>query len=94
VSRLNNLLLLLLVLASALGTVTAQNKARKLYQLLEAEQERARLLEVEYDQLRLELSTWAAHARIEKIARERLKMVAPTLNMRPMVNPATTREGM
>jgi cell division protein FtsL len=92
--RLNNLLLFALVLASALGTVTAQNKARKLYQLLEAEQERARLLEVEYDQLQLELSTWATHARIEKIARERLKMAAPVLNLRPTADPTTTGEGV
>jgi cell division protein FtsL len=79
--RLNKLVLLLLVLASALGTVASQNKARKLYQSLEAEQDRARQLEVEYDQLQLELSTWATHARIEDIARKKLKMVVPVLNM-------------
>ncbi|MDR3158144.1 MAG: cell division protein FtsL [Zoogloeaceae bacterium] len=80
--RINCFVLLLLILASALGTVTAQNKARKLYQALEAEQERARQLEVEYSQLQLELATWASHARIEQIARgPQLKMVAPVLNL-------------
>ncbi|MDR0735532.1 MAG: cell division protein FtsL [Zoogloeaceae bacterium] len=79
--RINCFILLLLILASALGTVTAQNKARKLYQALEAEQEHARQLEVEYNQLQLELATWAGHARIEQIARgPQLKMVAPVLN--------------
>lgn len=88
--RLNKLLLLALALASALGTVASQNKARQLYQLLEAEQERARQLEVEYDLLQLELSTWATHARIEKIARDKLKMVVPVLNMPTPVPPAGT----
>ncbi|MCX8145972.1 MAG: cell division protein FtsL [Azovibrio sp.] len=74
--RLNMILLLVAVLC-ALGAVTAQHKARKLFQAVEAEQERARQLEVEYDQLQLELSTWATHPRIEKIAREKLKMVVP-----------------
>lgn len=73
-----NLILLLVAVMCALGTVTSQHKARKLFQAVEAEQERARQLEVEYDQLQLELSTWATHPRIEKIARERLKMVVPS----------------
>ena len=72
-----NLLLLFFIVFCALGAVTSQHKARKLFQDLEAEQERARQLDVEFGQLQLELSTWATHPRIEKIARERLKMQAP-----------------
>lgn len=72
-----NMVLLLVVVACALGTVTSQYKARKLFQALEAEQKRARALDVEFDKLKIELSTWAAHPRVEKIARERLKMVLP-----------------
>ena len=41
------------------------------------EQERAKQLDVEFGQLQLELSTWATHPRIEKIAKERLKMRVP-----------------
>jgi cell division protein FtsL len=63
--RLNMLLLLVLVICS-LGVVTSQHKARKVFQALEAEQERARQLEVEFGQLQLELSTWGAAPRIEK----------------------------
>jgi cell division protein FtsL len=37
-----------------------------------------RALEVEWGQLQLEQSTWAGHARIEKAARERLRMITPT----------------
>ena len=72
-----NMLLLLIAVFCALGAVTSQHKARKLFQGLEGEQERARQLEVEYGQLQLELSTWATSPRIEKIARERLKMRVP-----------------
>jgi cell division protein FtsL len=80
--RINCFILFSLILASALGAVTSQNKARKLYKALEAEQEQARQLEVEYAQLQLELATWASHARIEQIARgPQLKMVTPVLNL-------------
>ncbi len=72
-----NLLLLFFVVFCALGVVTSQHKARKLFQELESEQERAKQLDVEFGQLQLELSTWATHPRVEKVARERLKMRAP-----------------
>ena len=72
-----NLFLLLAAVFFALSVVTSQHKARKLFQGLESEQERAKQLEVEYGQLQLELSTWATSPRIEKIAREKLKMRTP-----------------
>ena len=72
-----NIILLLIAVACALGAVTPQHRARKLFQALEGEQERVRQLDIEYGQLQLELSTWATHPRIEKIARDRLHMVAP-----------------
>ena len=72
-----NMILLLIAVVCALGVVTSQHRARKLFQALEMEQERARQLDVEYGQLQLEMSTWANHPRIEKIARERLHMVIP-----------------
>ena len=72
-----NMILLLVVVVCALGVVTSQHRARKLFQDLEGEQERARQLDVEFGQLQLELSTWATHPRIEQIARDRLHMVLP-----------------
>ena len=72
-----NLFLLLAILVCSLGVVTSQHKARRLFQALESEQERAEHLDVEFDQLQLELSTWATSPRIEKIAREKLRMRAP-----------------
>ena len=72
-----NMILLLIAVVCALGVVTSQHRARKLFQDLEGEQERVRKLDIEYGQLQLELSTWATHPRIEKIARDRLHMVTP-----------------
>lgn len=75
-ARLNLALLVLLALC-ALGLVTSQHKARKLFVELEKQQERARNLDVEYGQLQLEQSTWAMHGRIERIATRELRMRAP-----------------
>ncbi len=72
-----NMILLLIVVVCALGVVTSQHKARKLFQELENEQERAKQLDVEYGQLQIELSTWATPPRIEQIARDKLRMRLP-----------------
>ena len=72
-----NVFLLIIAVVCALSIVTSQHKARKLFQTLEKEQEREAQLDVEFGQLQLELSTWATSPRIEKIARENLKMHTP-----------------
>lgn len=72
-----NLLLLCLAIACALGVVTSQHKARKLFVELQKEQELARQMEVEWGQLQLEQSTWAMPARVEKIASRQLQMQSP-----------------
>jgi cell division protein FtsL len=66
-----------IVVASALGVVAAQHQARKLFSELEREQTRAHQLEVEWGQLQLEQSTWAALARVEATARETLGLREP-----------------
>ena len=86
-----NLILLALLTACALGLVTSQHKARKLFAELEREQERAKQLDVEWGQLQLEQSTWAMHARVQKIARERLRMSVPDATRTQVVSqPAAT----
>jgi cell division protein FtsL len=72
-----NLLLLLVLVVCALGLVTSQHKARKLFSDLEREQARARELDVEYGRLQLEASTWGLHARVEKVAAGTLGMRTP-----------------
>ena len=74
-----NLLLIVVVLVSAIGVITSQHQARKRLQALEQERERTNNLEVEFGQLQLEMSSWAAHTRIEKIAREKLGMQPPDM---------------
>ena len=83
-----NLFLLIVAVICALSVVTSQHKARRLFQSLESEQERADHLDVEFDQLQLELSTWATSPRIEKIARDKLKMRAPEPAKVVVVSPA------
>jgi cell division protein FtsL len=74
--RLNLLLLAVLVLC-ALSLVTSRHQARKLFVELEREQARTRGYETEFGQLQLEQSTWAMPVRVEKIAREQLRMQIP-----------------
>jgi cell division protein FtsL len=72
-----NLLLLAVLVACALGLVTSQHKARKLFSELERENGRARELDVQYGRLQLEASTWGLHARVESIATRTLGMRSP-----------------
>jgi cell division protein FtsL len=88
-----NLILLALLTACALGLVTSQDKTRKLFAELEREQEQAKQLDVEWGQLQLEQSTWAMHARVEKIARERLHMSEPDAKRTQIVMPAAAGSG-
>ena len=88
-----NLILLALLTACALGLVTSQHQARKLFAELEHEQNLAKQLEVEWGQLQLEQSTWAMHARVEKVARERLHMSVPDARRTQVVLPAAAAAG-
>jgi len=72
-----NLLLLAVLVVCALSLVTSRHQARKLFVELEREQAKARSYETEFGQLQLEQSTWGMPARVEKIAREQLRMQIP-----------------
>lgn len=87
-----NLLLLAALIGCALALVTSQHQARKLYVELQKEQDLAKALEVEWDQLQLEASTWATHARVEKFATRSLGMRVPP-PARVQVVPARAKEG-
>jgi cell division protein FtsL len=87
--RLNSILLIVVVLC-ALSVVTSQNRARKLYAELQKEQEFAQQLDIEWGQLQLEQSTWAMHARIEKIANAKLMMRIPPSSRIQVVSPEPT----
>ncbi|MFA9438664.1 cell division protein FtsL [Uliginosibacterium sp. sgz301328] len=83
--------LLALTIFSALGVVNIQYQSRKLVTAIEREQARGRALDVEWGQLQLESGTWAAHARVEKIARDRLGMVTPDKNALVALDPVVSQ---
>lgn len=72
-----NLILFFVLIATALGSITAQHKSRKLYFELQQQEEAARQYDIEWGQLQLEQSTWAMHARIEQISSQKLQMQVP-----------------
>jgi cell division protein FtsL len=72
-----NLLLLAVLIACSVSLVASRHQSRKLFVELEREQARARAYEVEYGQLQLEQSTWSMPARVEKVARDQLRMQVP-----------------
>ena len=75
-TRLNFILFFALI-ASSLGVVTSQHKARKLYFELEQQQELTKKYESEFGQLQLEQSTWAMHSRVEEFSTKKLQMQVP-----------------
>jgi cell division protein FtsL len=78
-----NLVLLLAVLASALYLVQVQYDSRRLYAEIEKAQGEARKLEVEHERLQVEKRAQATPLRVERMAKDQLKM-------RP-ANPAITQ---
>ncbi|MEO5701807.1 MAG: cell division protein FtsL [Casimicrobiaceae bacterium] len=72
-----NLGLLAVLVLCALSLVTSRHQARQRFVDLERVQTQAHAYEVEFGQLQLEQSTWGTPARIEKIAREQLRMQLP-----------------
>lgn len=72
-----NVLLLTVLVVCALSLVTSRHQARQLFVELERQQNDARAYDDEYGRLQLELSTWAIPSRIEKVAREQLRMEHP-----------------
>jgi cell division protein FtsL len=72
-----NLVLLALVVVSALGLITSQHQARKLYNELQVELAQAKRYEEEIARLQVEQSSWSTPSRIERVAREKLSMRNP-----------------
>jgi cell division protein FtsL len=73
-----NLFLLLAVLASALYLVHTQYESRRLYVELEKAAAQGRKLETETDRLQVEKRAQATPLRIEKLAKDRLRMRTTT----------------
>lgn len=83
-----NLVLLAVLVACALATVTSTHQARKLFIELEQARTEQKRIDVEWGQLQLEQSTWAKHALIEGIAKRQLAMQTPDARRLQFVTPA------
>ena len=73
-----NILLLLAVLATALLLVHTQYRSRLIYTELDRATTEARRLEVDGDRLQVEKRAQATPLRVEKLAKEQLKMRTTT----------------
>lgn len=62
---------------SALALIYAKHESRKLFVELEQLTTSRDELNIEWGQLQIEQSTWATHARIERVAREELSLSRP-----------------
>jgi cell division protein FtsL len=69
--------LLMGVLVCALGAITAQHRARSLVAQLEEEDDYSKQLDMEWRELQASQSALATHSRVEKIAKQQLKMSVP-----------------
>ena len=78
----------MVLLACALALVTSQHRRASCSRELTKEQETAKQIDVEWGQLQLEQSTWAMHARIEKIASGYLQMRVPPASRVRLVGPS------
>jgi len=85
-------MILVLVIACALGVITSQHRARKLFNDLDTEQAAAKKLGEEYSQLQLEQSTWGTHKRVEAIASHDLHMRLPDPSNTVIIAPAGSLE--
>ena len=72
-----NFLLLALLIACAIGAISAQHQARKAFNELELEQAQSQRFAEEFTQLQLEQGTWGTHKRVEAIASKSLAMRLP-----------------
>ena len=76
-SFLLTLVFALFCVLSAVALIYTKHESRKLFVELEALTQERDELNIEWGQLQIEQSTWAQHARIEKVATEDLSLVRP-----------------
>jgi len=85
--RLLVAVLWVMVLGSSLGVVYAKHQARSKFNELQKLTQQRDELDIEWGQLQLEQSTWATHGRVERVARDDLRMVIPQASDLRIVQP-------
>lgn len=71
------LIFAVVVVVSAMALVYTRHESRKLFIELEQLTTNRDELNIEWGQLQIEQSTWATHARIERVATEELALTRP-----------------
>lgn len=84
-------ILVCITILSAIMVVASQHRSRKLVTAIEKEQARTKALRVEWDQLLLENGAVGARQRVDKIARETLKMATPAKETQVTIEPVKDR---
>ncbi len=67
----------LVCVLSSIAIVYTKHESRKLFVELEALTRERDELNIEWGQLQIEQSTWATHARIERVAKDDLSLARP-----------------
>ena len=75
------------VLGSSLGVIYAKHEARSRFNELQQLTQQRDDLDIEWGQLQLEQSTWATHGRVERVARDDLRMDIPQASDLRIVQP-------
>lgn len=75
-----NIVLFVVMISFALWVVNARSEARSIYSQLDKMHNQENQLNAEYEQLRIEQSTWGAHNLVDKAATKRLGMHLPGTN--------------
>ena len=75
------------VLGSSLGVIYAKQEARSRFNELQKLTQARDDLDIEWGQLQLEQSTWATHGRVERVARDELRMIIPQASDLRIVQP-------
>jgi cell division protein FtsL len=76
-STVGIIVLLIMLMSSALAVIYSKNYSRSIFIDIERHERVLDQYEVEWGQMQLELSTLAEQNRVERIAKERLKLVMP-----------------
>ena len=71
------IVLAMAVVVSAVWVAAVRHEARQLFVELEALNREHDRLQIDWGRLQIEQSAWAAHPRIESLAREQLSLVPP-----------------
>lgn len=79
-STLGVCVLAALVFFSALGMIYSKHCARQLFSQLQQLQTEQDQYHIEWGQLLLEQGAWASDARVERVAKEHLKMRIPNID--------------